>query len=355
MADSTGKSRMATGLILAVALLPGCATTPKPMTSLDRSVLKARCVNHLKSAVAYRANAAVRVEAIEALESVRMAETLPWIRSAMQDEHRAVRFAACVALGRLEDSASLSGLRRCARDTDDSVRAAAWFALHRLGHTEETGRIAGFLIDHPNVAVRRNAVLVMGLLGEPGGIKVLARAMTDRDAGVRQHVLEAMARLGNPEAKQELAFMANTGVGAEEVFALNALATTGDRIYLDTFRYKLGTASHLETRLAAARGLGRLGVDDGATLALRALAIREAPIADPDDPPEGQLLRIRLLALSALAAIDRVDVVPELVDVLEESKDPRIEVSAARAILCILAADRERALPFIRREPGLSP
>ena len=354
MADFFGNwQTTTTGLVLALAL-SGCATTPRPMTARDRVVLKARCLEHLKSAVAYRANAVVRVEAVEALESIRMPETLPWIRSALQDEQPAVRFAACVALGRLEDAASLSGLRRCAADTDDSVRAAAWFALHRLGHTENTGRIAGLVLDHPDVAVRRNAVLVMGLLGERGGIKVLARAMTDRDAGVRQHVLEAMACLGNSEAKQELTFMANTGVGSEEVFALNALAATGDRVYLDTFRYKLATASHLETRLAAARGLGLLGVDDGLELVLRALVIRAAPIVDPNDPPEGQLLRIHLLASSALAAIGRVDVVPRLADVLEASADPRIEVSAARAILCILAADRARALPFIRREADSS-
>ena len=112
-------------------------------------------------------------------------------------------------------------------------------------------------------AVRRNTALVLGLMDEPGAVKLLARAMKDRDTGVQHHALEAMARLGNPEAKQELAFMTAAGVGSEETFAVRALSNTGDRKYLDTLRYKLESAAHLETRLEAARGLGKFGVDYG--------------------------------------------------------------------------------------------
>ena len=82
-----------------------------------------------------------------------------------------------------------------------------------------------------------------------------------------------MARLGSREARQELTFMASSGIGSEEVFAITALAHTRDPRSLDTFRYKLGTAANLETKLAAARALGLLGSDEGFEVALGALSM----------------------------------------------------------------------------------
>ncbi|MGB2986427.1 MAG: hypothetical protein WBE26_11140, partial [Phycisphaerae bacterium] len=179
-----------------------------------------------------------------------------------------------------------------------------------------------------------------------GAIKVLARAMRDADAGVRHHALEAMARLGNREARQELTFMTNAGIGSEEVFAIGALAETSDVVYLDTFRYKLATATHLETRLAAARGLGRLGSDEGFKEALRALRINRPLRNDPHDPAAGQILRVKQLAAAALGAIGRADALPALSRLMEADRDPRVQVSAARAILDILTKDQARPLPF---------
>ena len=139
--------------------------------------------------------------------------------------------------------------------------------------------------------------------------------------------------------------MANTGVGSEEVFALNALATAGNPVYQNTFRYKLATAPHIETRLAAARGLGLLGSTEGFEIALRALR-RKGPLLEDDrDPPEGQILRRRQLAAAALGAMGQTDALPGLAEMLEESGDPRVQVSAARAILDILETNRPRALP----------
>ncbi|UCC29468.1 MAG: HEAT repeat domain-containing protein [Phycisphaerales bacterium] len=308
--------------------------------------LERRAMEYLTAAIRYQANPVVRVEAVEALESNGCNEGLPWIRAALLDDHPAVRFAACVAVGRCADPVALGSIRKCVDDQDASVQVAALFALHYLGQTRQTGRIPTYLLNHEDATVRRNAALILGLLEEPSAVKVLARAMRDRDAGVRQHALEAMARFGNREAKQELVFMTNTGIGSEEVFAIGALAETGDPVYVETFRYKLSTATHLETRLAAARGLGRLGSDEGFETALRALRTRKPLIEDPNDPPAGQILRVRQMAAAALGVIGRAEALPALAELMEDPDDPRVQVSAARAILEILAADRERALPF---------
>jgi len=334
------------GLCLAVLSAAGCAGVQGPGSSVDRVRLKERSMECLKAAVAYKSNPAVRAAAVEALESSGSDEAMPWLRTALLDEHPGVRFAACVAIGRLGDRSPEITLRGLVDDPDDRVRVAALFALHRLGQTKQSGRLPVFLLKHPDAAVRRNAAFVLGLLDEPGASKVLAKAMRDSDPGVRNHALEAMARLGVPEARQELSFMANAGVGAEETFAVQALAAAEDAGCGDTLRYKLSTAPHLETKLAAAHGLGRLGSDDGFTLALEALRSRRPVREDPADPPEAQVLRVRQMGASALGAIGRSDALSELGRVLEED-DPRLQVSAARAILQILQADRRGGLSFL--------
>ncbi len=330
-----------------VFLLAGCASTAA-VSGAASPTFERRAQGLLQAALQYPHNPVVRVEAVEALQSCGDRSVLPWIRTALLDEHAAVRFAACVAVGVLGDGLADGALRDLVSDDDDSVKVAALFARHRLGFTHDTGKMAYYLLDHPEATVRRNAALVLGLLGERGAVKVLAGAMRDPDEGVRQHALEAMARLGNREAAQELAFMANSGVGSEEVFAILALSATGDRRYVDTFRYKLATAIHLETKLAAVRALGPLGDDDGFNLAVRSLGRKRATINDPDDPPAGQVLRIRQMAAAALGAIGREDALAPLQSLMEESADPRVRVSAGGAVLRILGTRVVEPLPFMQ-------
>ncbi len=333
------------GLVV-FAEVVGCMQPADPDHAIYSLPAKRHALEVLRAAVTYQANPVVRVEAVEALESSRCPEALPWIRSAISDDHPAVRFAACVALGQLGDMTVEARLRERVEDPDPGVQLAAMFALHRMGHSEQTGCMPTYLLKHEEVTVRRNAALLLGMLGEPSAIKVLARAMRDSDAGVRHHALEAMARLGNREARQELTFMSNSGVGSEEVFAINALSATGEPTCVDTFRYKLATGAHIETRLAAAAALGRHGLDDGFDIARRALGVSRPVHNDPEDPPAGQIMRIRQMAAAALAAIGRMEALPALQDLMETNDDPRVQVSAAQAILEILAADRARGLPF---------
>ena len=301
-----------TAMSLLWALAGGCVAA-RPAGGLDEHRLETRARECLSAAVRYKANPVVRLEAIEALESYGREDVLPWIRLGLLDDHPAVRFAACVAVGRLRDRVAMQAVRERLDDQDPHVRLAALFALHRLGDTSRTGRMAGYLLDDEDPGVRRNAALLLGMLDEKGAIKLLARSMKDGDPGVRHHALEAMARLGNEEARQELIFMTNAGVGpSQEVFALGALAQTGERRYRDAFLYKLGTAAHLETKLAAARALGALGDDQGYDVALGALRTNRPRFRDPDDPPAAQVLRAKQMAAAALGAIGRVEALSPL-------------------------------------------
>ncbi len=336
-------------IVLAALLFltpPGCTTARAPARTAPTQQLRQRAMQCLKAGIRYPHNAVVRAEAVEAMESGDRKQTLPWIRTALLDEHPAVRFAACIAIGNARDGVADAAVAKRLSDEHASVRVAALYARHRLGHSDRTGTIITYLLEHKDPAVRRNAALVLGLLGETSAIKVLARAIRDADAGVRQHALEAMARLGNSEARQELTFMTSAGVGSDEVFAINALAATRDTRYVDTFRYKLATAIHLETRLAAARGLGLMGIDEGYDVAMRALGRTRPMFKDTEDPPAGQVLRAKQLSASALGAIGRRSALGALVKQMDFEKDPRIRLSAARAVLDILGARQPDANPF---------
>ncbi len=288
----------------------------------------------------------VRAESVEALESIASSEVLPWVRSALLDEHPGVRFAGCMVLGKLKDAGATSMVRKCLADKNDSVRVAAIFAMHRIGHPEQTVRLPNYVLLHPDPVVRRNAAIAISMLGQQSAITVLARAMKDTDPGVRHHALEGMARLGNKEAARELSFMANSGVGSEEVFAINALTVTGDPVHEDAFRYKLSSGTHLETQLAAARGLGKLGIDAGLPLVLDALKSDQTVRQDPEDPPAEQLLRIRQLASAAAGAIGNSRAVPMLEPLLIDGIDPRVQISAARALIEIAERPGSPSSPF---------
>jgi len=329
--------RFYTGTVLAVLFgllsASGCETLPKPTTVAYRESDTERAMQVLKSSVHFSDNAVVRAAAVEALEAAGP-EALPWIRTALSDDHPGVRFAACLAVGSLRDEGTEDAIRRMVTDPDTSVQVAALYALHRLGDEQRTGRIPTYLLENVDLTVRRNAALVLGRLGEPAAVKILARAMRDRDPGVRNHVLEAMARLGNKEARQELILMTNSGAGTDEAFAVSALAELGDLALMETFRFKFRGAAHAETRLAAARGLGRLGSDEGYSASISSL--KSARPEGPDDlrdPPAERLLRVRMLAAAALGAIGRLESLSTLDGFLGENVDPRLKVAAARAVV----------------------
>jgi HEAT repeat protein len=191
---------------------------------------------------------------------------------------------------------------------------------------------------------RRNAALVLGKLGEPGAIQILARVMNNRDDGLRLQALESMAQLGSKEAKEQLKFLAHSGLGGMEVLAINALGSTEDGQFVKLYRYKLQTAAHLETKLAAARALGRLDLADGLSVAVKNLTFNRphhTGEAAEDDSPAAQIVRTRTLAALAVGAIGDPSALPALVAAMDYPYDPRVELAVALATLQILDQQAE--------------
>lgn len=344
-----GKARSAvvspsTLLVLCLGWMGGgCETAPRQGERVSLTAHRRLAMECLTRAVQYKANPVIRAAAVEALESANSKEALPWIRSALLDENAGVRFAACLAAGTAKDPLALEALRERVQDEDPSVQAAAVSALHRLGHTEYTGRMPGYLLNHQDPAVRANASIALARMGEPGAIKILALAMMDRERGVQDQAAEALAILGNAEAQQQLVLMANSGFGSEEVFAINALAQTREEKYAQLYRAKVFNPEipHLEVRLAAAKALAWLGDDGGYELALMSLDFDDPQVRDPEDSEAAQVLRVRQLAAAVLGAVGNPGALPKLARIIKANEDARIQVAAARAILEIVAANED--------------
>ncbi len=332
--------RKTTGLsgFALLMLAGGCATTPSPhmVDPVAVDALRDRAVEAIKRAVRYEHAGSVRALGIEVMQRRLGDDALPWLRNALHDEEPGVNFAALMALGTLRDRDSRERVAMLAEHENKVLRVAACFALHQMGDTRYSARLPELLLDDPSPEVRRSGAMVLGLLDEAKAVRLLARAMKDKDEYVRQEALESMARLGNPEAVSQLTFSASSGPGDRRVSAINTLAELEQPSLANTFRYKLQKGEYVETRLAAANALGRLGIDDGLKLALKHIDFNRPQENVAQDPPRLQIRRVRQLAANALGSIGDPAALPALEKRLSDQADPWIQVAAADAILGIL-------------------
>ena len=341
-------NRFKAGVVVSVCLVcsvGGCGGGT--MSRADQWALRGDAVRCLKR-LSFDDSAAVRCQAIEALLEVAADEAVDEFRHHLSDEYWGVRFEACVGLGQAGHRQSRELLKKALEDPHDAVRAAAIYALHRSGDQSETSRLASMLLHHEQTAVRRLTAQLLGRLDEPKAVKLLRRAMKDRDEGVRWEVTAAMARLGENSAVQQLVFFANSGFSDQQTFALLELALLAEPKCTELFRYRLKEGPHLETRLVAARALGRLGYDEGLSVARKALHF-DSPDLSADlvkrDPPVQQMVRKRSMAALALGAIGDPSSLPALGEVMG-SGNHAVRAAAAKAIVEIVDRDRRGRSEF---------
>lgn len=287
-----------------------------------------------------------RMHAIEALQDGAPVSGRARIRAALRDPVPPVRFAALMASGTLRDRESIEAFRVAAEDNDRSVRVGGLFALHRVGDTRRTGEMASLLLRDPDPQVRGNTALAIGKLGEPKSIKLLTQGLKDTNELVRLQVMQSMVMLGDAKATRDLLFYGHSGVGPKMVEALMTLGTARASIAAELFEYRLKEGPYDEVRLAAARGLGRLGRDDGLPLASRMLAFKSDGSGPKADPPEQQEARIRTLAAAALEAIGDRGSLGALAGAMNDENQPMpVRIASARAILGILGhAQRDNGI-----------
>jgi HEAT repeat protein len=258
----------------------------------------------------------LRAHAIEGMRDALGPEADAAIVKALSDDAPLVRFAASLAAGELRLKDAHNELLVLSDDADPSVRVGAKFALHRIGDTRQSHDLEATAKD-PQARVRGDTPLVLGLLGEPSGVKLLMPMLSDLVPAVRLQAAEALWRLGSQNGLEALISASISKFPDDQMIALLALAGPKDRRVLGHVEGAL-TNEYEEVSLVAARAAGMLGSDAGYGVALKGVG--------SSDP------RQRMLAALALGAIGRSDAQPDLARLLKDS-DADVRIAAATAIL----------------------
>ncbi|MDP7070157.1 MAG: HEAT repeat domain-containing protein [Phycisphaerales bacterium] len=248
----------------------------------------------------------VRANAIEMLET----QVEPLRRAVSRgivDPNPGVRFAACMALGRQRLCGIADLTRPLVHDPSESVRAAAIFALAVCNEDIDQTPLAAMVLSTDR-AIRANAAMVLGEIGNPTAAAVLREAM-------RRPLQRADADV----------------VRASELGLAEALVQLGDRRHLETIRAAFfAPASQSELTALASQMAGRLQ-DRSLVPAMAALALAEGPRqAGPE---------LRLIAAEALARIDPTMTLAPLAIELSQHQFPEVRMQAA----FVLAWDRSAA------------
>ncbi|MDB5171784.1 MAG: repeat protein [Phycisphaerales bacterium] len=312
--------------------LTGCATAhapkepprvpPRQAVQLDPS-LAAAARGELTGALRVP-DPVVRIHALEAIRLTAADEHKADIIRCLSDGEAVVRFAAALAVGELRIEDAHDKLQAIAEDRSENVRVAVRFALHRIGDKRLSHELEHMAQD-PNPIVRTHTALVLGLIGEPSALGILRVMRKDPNSTVRQQAAESMWRLHDDDALKELVGLTVSKFYDDRMFAMLALAAPRDGRIRQYLRGALVAEEDEKTRvkinevpLAAARGMGMLGSDEGYGVALEGAA-------SPD-------FRQRVLAAFAFGAIGRADSQDVLRKLLKD-EDPNVRIAAAAGIL----------------------
>ena len=258
----------------------------------------------------------LRAHAMEAIKLANLRQGYPAIISGMDDPAGLVRFSACMAAGELRIPQARESAKRLLQDPYETVRLGAIYLLHRQGDSQYTHTLERTAVS-PDMQIRANTAMVLGMLGEPSAQKILSVMLRDSSPAVRLQAAEAMWRLRDRDALEYLITATISRYPDDQMIACLALAGPRDQGVIEHLRGMLVTP-YTEVNLVTARALGMVGSDEGYGTALAALPSPDA--------------RQRQLAAMAFGAIGRMDAQRHLRKLLTDA-EADVRLAAAGAIL----------------------
>src|SRR5947209_7255909 len=179
---------------------------------------------------------ATREEAAQALAAQPDTKATEALIEALEDEYWAVRTVAAEALGRLGDSQAIKGLIALFKDSSKLVRVSATIALTQIGDATVEPLIAG--LKDENFQVRLHSVQALGgitsdyptgrsWLRDSRPVPHLIALLKDKDRAVREDAAIALGMIGDPSAVPALVEAMQDG--AVRVRAIMALGMIADR------------------------------------------------------------------------------------------------------------------------------
>lgn len=139
-------------------------------------------------------------------------EAAPALRHALQagPGHGPERAMAADVLGLLDEMTACPELIFCLEDPEPGVRESAIQALGRLGMPQATKAVSGCLVPGEDPGVRAAAALALGRIGDRDAVPALTAALADPHYWVAHNAAGALARLG-PVGREALAGAAAAG------------------------------------------------------------------------------------------------------------------------------------------------
>ncbi|QDV91491.1 HEAT repeat protein [Phycisphaerae bacterium RAS2] len=343
------------GLSTAACIRP---PEPAPLDVQDQSRFRALSIQNLREA-AFCDDPVLRMQAMEAIQEVASADAASCIADNIDNGYAGVSFAALMALGDMRRATAdgsarlavanqnrlLQRVRTLAEDRDPNVRIAALYALHAMGDATRTRELADFLLRNTDARVRANAALAIGRLRDPTSIQLLHQGLKrEKKDAVKMQILEALASLGDSHGIERLKFYGFSAVPDQAALALMCLANARTIEAEEMFRIRLRDTDYPEIRLQAARGLGRLGFEEGLDTAVRDLFFNRPRRNIANDPPQQQIARVRALAALALEAIDNPTSLGPLWSAFNEpDQSPYVRLAISRAALRLIDGHKSDA------------
>ncbi|MDD1706235.1 MAG: HEAT repeat domain-containing protein [Methanoregulaceae archaeon] len=181
----------------------------------------------------------IRWKAAEALGKIG-APAVPGLIRALKNPDDDIRWKAAVTLGEIGDARAVGPLLELLGDEDRFVRSRASYALGLIGTPAVEG-LRNALVSG-GIETRRGAVAALGMITNPGAVEALILDLDDPSEEVRQDVIAALIRQGEPafnplvqalnaagQRRVESAAMALAGSGRPEAFtALTRALDTAD-------------------------------------------------------------------------------------------------------------------------------
>jgi HEAT repeat protein len=331
--------------LLALCLSPvwGCVQPARQATPVnEQQTFRTEAIQELRRA-AMCDDAVLRMQALEAFQDVAPKEGSPCIIDNIDNGYAGVSFAALMSVGETKIPAPMEKIRTLSEDNDANVRIAALYAMHRLGQRGRTRELSDYLLRNPDARVRANAALAIGRLNDESSIRLLHQALAhEKKDAVKMQILEALAMMGDSEGIERLKFSGYSAFPDQASLALMCLANARTPDAEELFRIRLSKNDYPETRLQAARGLGRLGYEDGLELSMACLFFRSPVSGRKNDPPEQQISRVRALAALALEAIGNPQALGALRKAFDETGQSQyVRVAIARAAIRLIDGKSE--------------
>ena len=287
------------------------------------------------------------------------------LRAALRSESRDLRVLAASALGEAGDSAAAPSLVASLDDADTNVVAAAADALGELGAVEALDDLAR-LTATDDLWLRTSAVVALGRLSDARALSALRRVV--EAGGLDRPVIEALARIGDPEVLPILEIAHRTAPG-EALLGAGEVLCAHPHVEAPAWVVEAARDAQHELRIrlvaqddpATARLLGLVATSvaldtllDLAGPPRRSEAALTGLLAAPPDARADAILE-RLMAAEPEDQAVLLSLLPPLVEErrirplvpLLGTDDPSVRAAAAEALA---RAPVERTMPLLAAE-----